>query len=276
MDDNILQKEVVLVTGASSGLGRAIAIRASERKATVILLARNTERLQQVADEVSARGGLPHFYSFDLENTYGISELFTKIVSQVGASPTVLINNAGYNAAGFIQNTPIEVFEKNYRVNTLAAIALIQCVLPDMVRRKSGAIANIMSTAMYHSFPAISSYYASKFALRAIHESLRAEVADYCIKTLYVEPCGFLSNYWKNVDVGTRLKNFKHPEHKTGHDPMDIADKIYTCLGKGQDRLIMGGIKDKIGYHLNYWLPQLVDKLIIGRNQKLLANRPDV
>lgn len=270
------QNEVALITGATSGLGKALALRAAELHSTVILIARNLERLNTVAEEIRVKGGNPYIFSFDLTMADEVADLYKKMIETIPSPPTILINNAGYNAAGFIQNTPIKVYEDNYKVNTLAAIAFTQCVLPDMIRGKKGAIVNIMSAAMYHSFPGMSSYYSSKFALQAIHESLKAEVSGYPIKTVYVDPGGFLSNYWNNMKKGNRLKNFKYPEHKTGRDPAEIAIKIFHAIEHGREDINLGGFKDRIGYHLNYWVPKIVDKLIINGSKELLANRPDV
>lgn len=270
------QNEVALITGATSGLGKALALRAAQLHSTVILIARNLERLNMVAEEIRTKGGNPYIFQFDLTMAGEVEDLYEKIIKTVPSPPTILINNAGYNAAGFIQNTPIKVYEDNYKVNTLAAIALTQCVLPGMIRENRGAIVNIMSAAMYHSFPGMSSYYSSKFALQAIHESLKAEVYGYQIKTVYVDPGGFLSNYWKNMKQANRLKNFKYPEHKTGRNPAEIAVKILNAIEHGHENINLGGFKDRIGYHLNYWAPKIVDKLIINGSNKLLANRPDV
>ena len=270
------KNELVFITGASSGLGRALSLRAGELGAAVILAGRDKKRLEQTAKDVKEIGGTPYIFRFDLAEIHEISALYDQFMRKMAKTVTLLINNAGYNAAGFVQNTPLEVYEENYRVNALAPVALIQCVLPSMIKFAKGGIANVLSTAMYHSFPGISSYYSSKFALRAIHESLKTEVAGCGIQTLYVEPCGFRSNYWKNIDFGKRWKKFRHAENKNAMEPAGIALKIFEALDKGKEEIVLGGFKDKIGRHLNYWTPSLVDKLLVSRNQNLLNNRPDV
>ncbi|MCP4147597.1 MAG: SDR family NAD(P)-dependent oxidoreductase, partial [bacterium] len=247
------KNEVVFITGASSGLGRALALQAGELGAAVILAGRDEKCLEQTAEEVGTKGGTPHIFVFDLAEVYEIPALYKQFMEKMDKPVTILINNAGYNAAGFVQNTPLEVYERNYRVNTLAPVALIQCVMPGMIKQAKGGIANVLSTAMYHSFPGISSYYSSKFALRAIHESLKTEVAGTGIQTLYVEPCGFRSNYWKNIDFGERWKKFRHPENKNAMDPAGIALKVFEAFDKGKEEIVLGGFKDKIGRHLNYW-----------------------
>jgi short-subunit dehydrogenase len=186
----------------------------------------------------------------------------------------VLINNVGYQVFGFVQNTSVEEYEKNYRVNTLAPIALIQCILPDMLRQKKGLIANVMSSVMYHSFPAVSSYTASKKALEAVHQSLKEELSLTPIKTLYIEPGCFRSNYWKNTEVGDRVKNYKFPTGEEGQDPSYVASRILKAIEEGKANLNLGGFKDKVGYHLSYWAPRMLEKLIIHNNKRLIEKLP--
>lgn len=272
--DKYFSNDTFLITGASSGLGKALSVSAAQHNARVIMIARDLNRLNESAEKVKDAGGIPFTFSFDLNRVFDISDLFRKIISVTGCAPSILINNAGYNAAGFVQNMPLHVIENNYRVNTLSSIAMIQESLPWMIHKRSGSIINIMSTAMYHSFPGISSYYASKFALRAFHESLQAEVAGLGIHTLYVEPHAFNSRYWENMDKGERLGDYTHPPHSSDPDPMPLAKKILKAIQNKKERLIFGGIKDKIGYHLKYWAPGLLNRLIVSRNRKLLSNHP--
>ncbi len=267
--------EVILVTGASSGLGRALAFRAGELGATVILVARNKEVLAAAKAEIDKQAGQAFYFSFDLQQVDEIPELCKRIVSETGKAPTILINNVGYQVMGFVQNTPVDIYLKNYRVNTLAPIALIQCVLPDMLKQKKGVIANVYSSIMYHAFPGVSSYCASKNALGAVHESLKAELAGTSVKTMCIRPGSFKSNYWQNTDVGDRIRDFTRPTMLEARDPALVADKICQAIEKGKDSVDLGTFKDKVGYHLSYWAPSLLNKIIVSRNSKLLAKRPE-
>lgn len=268
------KNEVVLITGASSGLGRSLALKAAESGSTIIMIARNKENLNLVKNEVVAKGGQAYAFAFDLHEIERIPGLYKDITSKIGKTPTILINNVGYNAVGFVQNTPIEIYERCFRANTFAPIVLVQCVLPDMLKKRKGVIVNIMSGVMYHSFPGVSPYCASKVALGAIHESLKAELWGLPIKTLYVNPGGFRSNFFKKTEAGGRLKDYKFPEFGGPKDPGIVASAIYKAIEQGEEEVNLGSLMDKVGYHLNYWIPKLVDKIIVIRNKKILEKRP--
>jgi len=268
------KNEFMIITGTTTGLGRALAVKAGKLQATVILISRNEEMLADVCQKINRSGGNAFYFCFDLQNVCQIPKLYRSIVQKVKKPPTILINNVGYQVAGFVQNTPVEVFERNYRVNTLAPIALIQCVLPDMLRNKKGIIGNVMSSVMYHAFPGVSSYCASKNALGAIHESLKAELIGTPIKTLYISPGGFQSNYWKNTEVGNRVPGFTYPTGENSRDPSIVADKICSAIEKGAEKFDLSSYKDKIGYHLKYWAPSILEKVIVYKNRKLLSKRP--
>jgi short-subunit dehydrogenase len=180
----------------------------------------------------------------------------------------------GYQVAGFVQNTPVEVYDKNYRVNTLAPIALIQCTLPDMIDQNKGVIANVMSSIMYHAFPGVSSYCASKCALGAIHESLKSELSGTNVKTLRIRPGSFKSNYWVNTDVDERIRDFKLPSSDDKRDPSFVAAKICEAIEKGDSEINLSTLKDKIGYHLSYWAPGALDRIIVDKNRNLVDKYP--
>ncbi len=268
------EDETLLITGGSSGLGEALALRAAELHSTVILIARNKARLDEVGNKVQKIGGRAFKFQFDLENVSQIPDLYKKIIKEVDKIPTILINNVGYQTVGFVANTPAEVYERNYRVNTLAPLALIQSVLPDMLKQKKGIIANVMSSIMYHSFPGVSPYSSSKKALGAIHESLKIELSGTPIKTLYIRPGSFKSDYWKNTDVGDRVKEFKLPSTERMRDPYEVAKRICTAIEKGKEDFNLSTFKDEIGYNLSYWSPRLLRKIIVAKNRALLSKRP--
>ncbi len=263
------EHEVLLITGVSSGLGLALAKKINALGAVVIGIARDEARLERVVKEMDARF-FP--FAFDLQMIEKIPHLYQQIIRKVQRPPTILVNNVGNSVGGFVQNTPVEIYERNFRVNLFAAIALIQAVLPDMLNNSRGSIVNIMSAVMYHSFPGTSAYCSSKAALGAIHESLRAELSDFPIQTLYVNPGGFRSRFFNNLDAGSRLGDYQFPEFGGSKDPSVVASAICNGIERGREKIDLGSFSDKIGQHLSYWAPRLLDRLIVVRNQKLLKN----
>lgn len=240
----------------------------------MILVARNQEKLADVRKEINMTGGTAFDFSFDLEAIEDIPVLYESIMHEVKKNVTILINNVGYQVMGFVQNTPIDSYQKNYAVNTLAPIALIQSVLPGMLEQGKGLIANVYSSIMYHAFPGVSSYCASKKALGAMHESLKTELTGTPIKTLCIRPGSFQSDYWHNTEVQGRVRDFSPPSMKDSRDPAYVAAKICQTIECGKEELSLGTFKDKVGFHLSYWAPRFLDKIIVSRNSKLLTKRP--
>ncbi len=270
------KKETLLITGATSGLGEQLAIRGAELGAGLILIARNEENLARVRSDLGAKTTC-HTFHHDLHDYESIPPLYERIVATVGDSPSILINNAGYNAAGFVANTPAKVYEDNFRTNVFAPVALMQTVLPDMMKKRRGYIVNIMSAAMHHAFPGISSYCASKVALGAIHESLQAELAGTPVKSLYVNPGSFRSGYFRNTRVDGRFNRYQY-RSKAEHlrkDPRIVAEAIFNAMANGRESLDLSSYMDKIGHHLSYWAPRVLDWLLVSRNPQLLNDRPD-
>ncbi len=268
------KNEFVLVTGASSGLGKALAIESARRGADVAIIARDKVRLSETVNKIESNNVKCFSYVFDLSEIDRINDLFRKISSDAKKEPTVLINNVGYQVAGFVQNTPVEVYERNYKVNTIAPVALIQSVLPSMLIANSGTIVNVMSSIMYRGFPGVSSYAASKSALGAIHESLKAELSETNIKTVYVQPGTFKSRYWKNTDIGERINGHSFPLGDSGADPVVVAEKLCDAIEERKETFLIRTIKDRVGHHLSYWAPRVLDRIIADRNKKIISKRP--
>lgn len=267
-------REVLLVTGATSGLGRALALEMGRRGGTVALIARRADRLQAVAAEVDGLGGKAHPFVHDLADVEAIPERYRQIRAALDTPPTILINNVGYQVAGFVQNTPTAVYAENMRVNFLAPVALIQCVLPEMLSQGRGVIGNVMSSIMYHAFPGVSSYAASKSALGAMHESLQLELSGKPVRTLIIRPGSFRSDYWKNTRLDDRIPGLQLPTGEGGRDPARVAKVILDAVEQGRDEVNLSTFKDHVGRQLGYWAPRLLRWVIARNNQKIISRYP--
>src|SRR5512145_670287 len=167
--------KLVLITGASSGIGEALAKRYGRTGAHVLLLARNVERLEAVADAVRALGGNATTFAIDLADAKAIEETSAKIAREIGI-PDVLVNNAGAGRMLPLTKTSAKEALAMIEVPYLAAFNLTRAFLPYMLTRHSGAIACVTSPASYLAWPNANAYIAARHALKGFTDALRSEV----------------------------------------------------------------------------------------------------
>lgn len=171
--------KVVLVTGASSGIGRAAAVRLAAAGAQVLLVARSEELLAEVAEEIVAAGGAAYSYRCDLTDHDQIDALVTKVLDRHD-HVDVLVNNAGMSIRRKVRHSVdrFHDFERPMQLNYFAAVRLTMGLLPTMVERESGQVVNISSWAALLRPARFSGYAASKAALEAWSDSVQGEVLD--------------------------------------------------------------------------------------------------
>lgn len=171
--------KVVLVTGASSGIGRAASGRLAAAGARVLLVARSEDLLSEVAEEITVAGGVAHSYRCDLTDLDQVDALVTKVLDQHG-HVDVLVNNAGMSIRRKVRHSVdrFHDFERPMQLNYFAAVRLTMGLLPTMVERESGQVVNISSWAALLRPARFSGYAASKAALEAWSDSVQGEVLD--------------------------------------------------------------------------------------------------
>lgn len=171
--------KVVLVTGASSGIGRAASIRFARAGAIVLLVARSEDALVEVAREIEATGGTAYPYPCDLTDLDQVDVLATKVLDRHG-HVDVLVNNAGMSIRRKVRYSVdrFHDFERPMQLNYFAAVRLTMGLLPSMVERESGQVVNISSWAAVLRPARFSGYAASKAALEAWSDSVQGEVLD--------------------------------------------------------------------------------------------------
>src|SRR5689334_10169386 len=164
-----IKGKVVLVTGASTGIGRATAQAFAREGAKVALAARNESALRDAAQAISASGGTALAVPMDLSKKDQVQAGVRTVREKLGPVD-VLINNAGYAVGGLVEDCPVEQYRNNFEVNFFGPIALIQAVVPDMKAKRSGQIINVSSGVGRRALPGFSSYSTSKFALNGLTE----------------------------------------------------------------------------------------------------------
>jgi short-subunit dehydrogenase len=190
-------RQLALVTGASSGMGRETAKRLAERGFEVIVTARRLERLEELATQ--HRNMIPK--QADLSIPQEVSAL-CEYLSGLSEPVSVLINTAGYSLRGALEDVPVEKARPLFQVNLFSLIQITQTCLPGMRKQREGRIVNVSSMAGKFAFPLSGVYAATKHALEAVTDALRLEVAPFGIKVVTIRP-GFVATEFN--DAGARI-----------------------------------------------------------------------
>jgi NAD(P)-dependent dehydrogenase (short-subunit alcohol dehydrogenase family) len=180
-----------LVTGVSSGFGRALAQAALARGDRVVGTLRQEA---QCAEFAALAPGQAFGVVLDVRNHDDVQRVVGEIESTVGPID-VLVNNAGYGYEGSIEEASMADVRAQFDVNVFGAISVIQAVLPFMRKRRAGRILNVTSMGGLMTFPGVGIYHGSKFALEGINETLAKEVADFGIKVTAIEPGSFRTDW---------------------------------------------------------------------------------
>jgi NADP-dependent 3-hydroxy acid dehydrogenase YdfG len=188
----------ILVTGASSGIGRAVAIELAERGHTVFAAARRRATLDDLAASHRGIVAVP----LDVNDEDSIDTAWTLIESATrGGGVDVLVNAAGFALTGPIETLSTREVKRQFDTNVFGLLAVTRAVLPSMRARGAGRVINISSIVGRTSFPAMGVYGATKYAVEALSDSLRMELAPLGIKVVLIEP-GFVAT--DIVDASTR------------------------------------------------------------------------
>ncbi|OCR23940.1 oxidoreductase [Pseudomonas syringae] len=170
-----IQDKIVVITGASSGIGEATARLLAERGAHVVLGARRTERLQRLCSEIQEAGGSAEYHSLDVIDLQSVQALVEQTVARHGRLD-VMLNNAGVMPLSKLEALKVQEWNQMIDVNIRGVLHGIAAALPIMQQQRSGQFINIASIGAYAVSPTAAVYCATKYAVRAISEGLRQEV----------------------------------------------------------------------------------------------------
>lgn len=212
---------LALITGASRGIGEAVARTLAREGSHVVLVSRTVERLEELADELGGTA-LP----LDLTDHSATAEATAGLIARRGA-PDVLVNAAGVFDIAPIHETTADTLDRNLDVNLRSAFWLLRCLLPDMLERGSGLVVNIGSVAGRQAFPGNAAYSASKYGLRGMHEVLVEEVRGTGVRACLIEPSATDTTIWDPMDPDN------HPELPSREAmlaPDDVAEAVlFVC-----------------------------------------------
>jgi len=258
---NTLNNKVVWITGASSGIGEALAYACAQEGAKLILSARRINELNRVAEKCSISKDAILVLPLDLEHTTHIEKNVEQVIEKFGKID-VLINNSGMGHRTKAVNTPTEIDRKVMEVNFFGTINLTKAVAKQMQKQKQGKIVVISSIMGKYGMPLYATYSASKHALYGYFESLRQELYKDNIKVLIVSP-GFI-----NTDVSTKLLRedgseygIKSDAQEKGMSAADCAKGIVKAIKSNSDHRFVGKY-EIFSVYVKQYFPRLFYKLM--------------
>jgi NAD(P)-dependent dehydrogenase (short-subunit alcohol dehydrogenase family) len=229
MDKSFVGKAVI-VTGATSGIGRAVARRFAESGADVVAIGRNEKALAEVKNEVLSAGGRPMTISADVTNTGDMESSTATVIGALGRLD-VVVNAAGHISSGTIENTSLAAWDAMMNVNLRAAFHLMQLATPHLIKTK-GNIVNISSVTGLRSFPGVLAYCVSKAGLDQLTRCAALELASQGVRVNAVNPGVVVTEIHKRggmTDEAYRafLEHSKttHPLGRVG-DASEVAELV--------------------------------------------------
>lgn len=255
----IIHGKLVVVTGASSGIGAAVAEEFAARGARLALIGRDPVALDAVRRTITARGGTAWVFPFDLTRTDGIGALVASIAEAAASPVQVLVHAAGFGILGTVAATPATAYAESLAIHFFAPLALVHAVLPDMQRARSGQIIVVTSGVGARGLPGVSPYAVGKAALRALTESLRVELKPWTIDVLSISPGLVETNFAHRLTVhGSVAKTFTRGRATT---PTRVARAVARASARRQSRVVLS-MRTRMAAHLNHLAPGLLDAFL--------------
>lgn len=247
----------ILITGASQGIGKALAEAAAARGAKVLICARNIELLQELAQQIRAKGGVIEVVQADITNRDDRQRLVEAAQTAFGGLD-ILVNNAGIGATGHFADCTPERLRQIMEVNFFGLTETTRVFLPMLKKGNKPAIVNISSIAGKRGIPARSEYSASKFAVQGFSEALRAELAKDGVDVLVVCPGLTQTNFSANM---IEQKALVQLDHMRGMTPEAVAAHTLRAIEKGYNETCLT-FQGKLMVLVSRFFPWLADIIV--------------
>ena len=264
-----MKDKVVIITGASSGIGKALALEFATLGSKVVITGRNEERLKEVGHALDQLGAPNLCLKLDVAKESDNECLVNETVKAFGGID-ILINNAGISMRALLEEMDLDVFRKVMDINFNGTLYATKYCLPHILKPK-GSIVGISSINGYRGTPARTAYTASKYAMNGFFESLRTEVMHRGVHVLVACP-GFTGTNIRNAALtadGTSQGDSPRDEGKM-MTAEEVARGIIKAIKK-RKRDIVFTTQGKLAVFLNKWMPGRMDKIVFN----VFAKEPD-
>jgi short-subunit dehydrogenase len=242
-----------LITGASGGIGRALAEELHGRGASVLLVGRDARTLAGAAQELGGRSPRVDWCAADLATGEGRAHVVEAAIRWGGSGINVLVNNAGLGDFGMLDELDDAAIERLFAINAVVPIQLTRALLPQLRSQAAGAILNVGSVFGSLGYPGFAAYSATKFALRGFTEALRRELADSTIGVHYFAPRA------TRTGMNSSAVDRMNAELKVAMDPpAQVAAAACSMLEAGKSGAVFGW-PEKLFVRINALLPGVVD-----------------
>lgn len=255
-------QQTIWITGASSGIGEALAYAYAREDTNLILSARREEELERVAELCRTSNNKVLVLPFDMTDLACHQEKVETIIREFGKLDIVYLN-AGVSQRSFVIDTQFEVYRKLFEINFFSIVHLVQHLIPVFQKQEEGTFVPIASVAGRISTPRRAAYGASKHALIGFFDSLRAEMYPYGIRVTTILP-GYIKT---NISIHAMDAQGTHygkmdPNQAKGLDPNWTAEKIKNAVTNGKNEFFIGGKKEAFGLFVYRIFPKLLPWLL--------------
>lgn len=253
--------KVIWITGASSGIGKSLALELSKQNVKLIISSRNEDKLKKVQVECNTPENVK-IVTLDLEDYNNLQPKVTEAIALFGTID-VLFNNAGISQRSLVKDTSISVDKRIMDINYLGTVALTKAILPHFIEKNNGHFVVITSIVGKIGTPLRSSYSASKHALHGFFDSLRAEVFSNNIKVTLACPGFVQTNVSLNALTGDGSpQNKMDAATKNGLTSEHFSKLLLRAVKKEKQEVYIGGFKEKLAVYVKRLFPTLLSKMI--------------
>ena len=264
-----LRGAVVLITGASSGIGRAAALAFAKEGAKLVLAARRRDQLEDAAASVRSLGGEAVVTQTDVADRQQVQSAVNTAVSSFGGRLDILVNNAGIGYYGMLEEMPLKEIETLWNVNMMGTIYATQAAIPLMRKQGGGQIINIASVAGKIGNPGNAIYCATKFAMVGMSEALRVELHGSGIEVSVICPIGTNTEFFEASSARSKRA---HSPMGPIHTAEKVARAIVRCARRPRPEVILSPLA-RIFLVINTFSPRLADRILLSVRSKLLGEQ---